>query len=74
MAIEHYQKSIDLDDSNVNTLYNMAICFDQKEQFLVSRGLYEAVLQLDPTHTSSLYNLANIMLVLGKNSESAALF
>lgn len=52
----------------------MAICFDQKEQFLVSKTVYESVLQLDPTHTSSLYNLANIMLVLGKNAESAGLF
>jgi tetratricopeptide (TPR) repeat protein len=52
----------------------MAICFDQKEQFMVSRSLYEAVLQIEPNNTSSLYNLANIMLVLGKNIESAGIF
>jgi tetratricopeptide (TPR) repeat protein len=44
-AIENYQKSVDLNDKSTQTLYNMAICYDQKEQFMTSKAIYEMILQ-----------------------------
>lgn len=52
----------------------MAICYDQKEQFMTSKAIYEMILQDEPNNVNCLYNLGNIMLVVGRNNEALGLF
>ena len=44
------------------------MCFDKEEEYLISKEIYEKILQIDNKNIRCLNNLANILLILGKTN------
>lgn len=69
-AISYYKKAAAIKGYDTGVYYNMAICFDHKEEFSKSKPLYERILDEEPNNVKCLFNLANILLILGKSTNA----
>jgi tetratricopeptide (TPR) repeat protein len=70
-AITAFEKSLELNPNDANTLGSLALTYDGKEQFAKSDSLYERALRIDPNNSLILNNYSYSLAERGIQLERA---
>lgn len=70
-AVAAFEKSLELNPNDVNTLGSLALTYDGKEQFSISDSLYERALRIDPNNPLILNNYSYSLAERGIQLERA---
>lgn len=71
LAVTAFEKSLELNPNDVNTLGSLALTYDGKEQFSKSDSLYERALRIDPNNHLILNNYSYSLAERGLQLERA---
>jgi len=69
-AIAAYQQAINLDRSNANIYFNLAIALQKQGQVEPAIAGYRQALQLNPQNAPAYNNMASLLAIQGQASES----
>lgn len=73
-AVDAWQRTIDIDNTHQDALFNAALGLDQIGQTEQSLQTYETLLTVNPDHEMALYNLANLHTRLNNAKSACPLF
>lgn len=70
LAIEMFERSIQMDPNNVDAYFNLGSVYYQTQQFEKARGAFENVVRLAPQDSQAKYSLALTLEKQGRNTEA----
>ena len=71
LAINYLNNALSLDPENTETLYAIAMYYQNNMQIDKSREYYTSILDINPNHSNTHYNLGYIDIAVNKNYQSA---
>ena len=74
LAIDYYNNALNVQPNNVQALYNLAMFYQETEDYERALEKYRMILQIDPHHRNALHNIGWIYLVGQDKLEEAVVF
>ncbi len=73
-AIPMYVEALELDPGNISVRTDLGTCYVATKQYPYARAAYQQVLQEDPEHLNSTFNMGVLESIEGNYSEAATLW
>lgn len=70
-AITHYQRSLEILDSNFDSWYNMGVCYHYSNRPEQAMEAYQRVVEIEPNFVNAWNNIGSIQFNSGNNYEAA---
>ena len=74
LAVNYYNNALNVQPDNVQTLYNLAMFFQETGDYEKALEKYRMILQINPHHRNALHNMGWIYIGEDKFEESAVFF
>ena len=74
LAIDYYNNALNIQPDNTHVLYNIAMFYQETDDYEKALEKYRMILQVEPNHTLALYNMGWIYLVKQEKFEEAVVF
>ena len=73
-ALEHLEKSYQLEPDNMDPLLNAGVVYHEMKNFTMAHRKYSEVIARDPNNVKALYNMGNLNLDTGRYKEAIQYF
>lgn len=73
-AIKSYKKSLKYDSENIDSLFSLAVCYDQKKQYELAYSTLEKIIKINPDYSPALNYLGYSWAERGINLEQALIY
>ena len=74
LAIDYYNNALNVEPNNVQVLYNLAMFYQETEDYDRALEKYRMILQIEPNHRNALHNMGWVYLVGQDKFEEAVVF
>jgi len=74
LAINYYSNALNVQPENVQTLYNLAIFYQETGDYEKALEKYRMILQINPNHRNTLHNMGWIYIGEDKFEEAVVFF
>ena len=74
LAIDYYNNALNIQPDNIQVLYNIAMFYQETNDYERALEKYRMILQIEPNHILALYNMGWIYLVEQEKFEEAVVF
>ena len=74
LAVDYYNNALNVQPNNVQALYNIAMFYQQTEDYEKALEKYRMILQIDKNHKNALHNMGWIYLVGEEKYDEAVVF
>jgi tetratricopeptide (TPR) repeat protein len=71
LAIDYLNNALNLDSQNTETLYAMAMYYQNNQKTEKALEYYDAILLINPNHSNTHYNLGYLEIAVNQNYQSA---